>query len=137
MQKPSRDGVALAYEDVGEGSPMVFVHGWSRDHTFFEAQVEQFSRAHRTVAVDLRGHGESDSPHQEYTMAGFADDVAWLCEELRWSGQSSSAQHGRRDRPSACTTASSRAICSRRSSWSPPMRPSSPMPAARRSRRHD
>src|SRR5437870_5799838 len=45
MQKPSRDGVALAYEDVGEGSPMVFVHGWSRDHTFFDAQVEQFSRA--------------------------------------------------------------------------------------------
>jgi pimeloyl-ACP methyl ester carboxylesterase len=32
--------------------------------------------------VDLRGHGESDAPHQDYTMAVFADDLAWLCTEL-------------------------------------------------------
>jgi pimeloyl-ACP methyl ester carboxylesterase len=83
MQKLSRDGVALAYEERGQGGPpMLFVHGWSCNHTHFQAQVEQFSRAHRTIAVDLRGFGESDSPHQEYTMAGFADDLAWLCEQL-------------------------------------------------------
>jgi pimeloyl-ACP methyl ester carboxylesterase len=34
------------------------------------------------VAVDLRGHGASDKPHQEYTVEGFADDVAWLCSQL-------------------------------------------------------
>jgi pimeloyl-ACP methyl ester carboxylesterase len=34
------------------------------------------------VSVDLRGHGRSDAPHQDYTMAAFADDLAWLCAEL-------------------------------------------------------
>jgi pimeloyl-ACP methyl ester carboxylesterase len=84
MQKLSRDGVALAYEEVGRGSPpIIFVHGWSCDHTHFQPQVEQFSRQHRTIAVDLRGFGESDAPHQDYTMAAFADDLAWLCGQLR------------------------------------------------------
>ena len=41
-----------------------------------------FSRSHRCVAVDLRGHGESDAPEQEYTIEGFADDVAAVCDEL-------------------------------------------------------
>ena len=83
MQKISRDGVALAYEERGHGNPpMIFVHGWSCDHRYFAPQVERFSQDHRTVAVDLRGHGISDDPHQEYTMSAFADDIAWLCREL-------------------------------------------------------
>jgi pimeloyl-ACP methyl ester carboxylesterase len=83
MQTISRDGVALAYEERGQGSPpLVFVHGWSCDHRYFAPQVEHFSQRHRTVAVDLRGHGVSDAPRQEYTMSAFADDVAWLCREL-------------------------------------------------------
>jgi pimeloyl-ACP methyl ester carboxylesterase len=32
--------------------------------------------------VDLRGHGQSDKPEQEYSMAVFADDLAWMCKEL-------------------------------------------------------
>jgi pimeloyl-ACP methyl ester carboxylesterase len=32
--------------------------------------------------VDLGGHGQSEQPQQEYTIAGFADDLAWLCGEL-------------------------------------------------------
>jgi len=37
---------------------------------------------HRVVAVDLRGHGQSDKPHETYTMQLFADDLAFLREEL-------------------------------------------------------
>jgi pimeloyl-ACP methyl ester carboxylesterase len=77
------DGIALAYEEVGSGSPPVlFVHGWACDRTYFGPQVAHFSRAHRVLAVDLRGHGESDKPRQDYTMASFADDLAWLCGQL-------------------------------------------------------
>src|SRR5262249_40288319 len=32
--------------------------------------------------VDRRGHGASDKPIQEYSIAGFADDLAWLTAEL-------------------------------------------------------
>ncbi len=39
-------------------------------------------KTRRTVAVDLRGHGASDAPPQEYTVASFADDLLWQCREL-------------------------------------------------------
>lgn len=45
-------------------------------------QLECFARTRRVVAVDLRGHGRSDAPEQEYEIPGFAQDVAWLCGEL-------------------------------------------------------
>ncbi|HVN84159.1 MAG TPA: alpha/beta hydrolase [Candidatus Binatia bacterium] len=84
MRRVSRDGVALCYEAVGAGAPaLLFVHGWCCDHTYFAPQVDYFLRTHRIVAVDLRGHGESDKPQQDYTMPAFADDLAWLCEQLR------------------------------------------------------
>jgi pimeloyl-ACP methyl ester carboxylesterase len=79
----NRDGVRLAYEDHGsDNPPMLFIHGWCCDHTHFAPQVVHFSRDHRVIAVDLRGHGASDKPKQEYTMPGFADDMAWLCDQL-------------------------------------------------------
>jgi pimeloyl-ACP methyl ester carboxylesterase len=46
-------------------------------------QFEHFRRAHRVIAVDLRGHGQSDKPQQDYTLAAFADDLAWLCGQLQ------------------------------------------------------
>lgn len=83
MEKLDRDGVALAYEDLGQGDPpIVLVHGWTCDHTYFAPQAEHFQHNHRVIAVDLRGHGESDRPHQDYTMSLFADDLAWLCRQL-------------------------------------------------------
>ena len=78
-----RDGVRLSYLDAGSGSPaLLFVHGWCCDHSFWRDQIGAFAPHHRTVAVDLRGHGESDTPDQDYTIGGFAEDVAWLCQEL-------------------------------------------------------
>ena len=91
VQHMNRDGTALAYEDTGAGDPpFVFVHGWTCNHTHFAPQVEHFGRQHRTVAVDLRGHGASAAPEQDYTISGFADDVAWLCEQLGVARRSSS-----------------------------------------------
>ena len=84
MRSLRRDGVALFYEEAGGGEPPVLlVHGWCCDHTYFAPQVEHFAgRGHRVVAVDLRGHGKSDKPHQSYTMEVFADDLAWICEQI-------------------------------------------------------
>ncbi len=84
MRELIRDGVKLCFEEAGSGAPpLVFVHGWTCDHSFFAPQFDHFKRAHRVIAVDLRGHGESDKPQQDYTIAAFADDLKWLCAELR------------------------------------------------------
>lgn len=70
------------YEDAGSGSPpMLFVHGIG-NHTHFAAQVDYFSRSHRVVAPDLPGFGESDAPERDYSIKAFAEDIAWLCDEL-------------------------------------------------------
>ncbi|MFQ5895719.1 MAG: tRNA epoxyqueuosine(34) reductase QueG, partial [Nitrospinota bacterium] len=51
-------GVELFYLDRGEGVPILWVHGYSLDHTMWEPQVEALSDC-RHIAPDLRGHGET------------------------------------------------------------------------------
>ena len=82
----NRDGVRLAHFEVGSEAPrsppLVLVNGWTGDHGIFTPQISHFGKYRRVVAVDLRGHGASDAPEQEYTMAGFADDIARQCAQL-------------------------------------------------------
>ncbi len=78
-----RDGVALAYDDAGSGyPPLVFLHGAAGNRRCWHQQVPRFSSAHRVVAVDLRGHGESDAPSERYTVRLFAEDLASTCMQL-------------------------------------------------------
>ena len=78
----TRDGVKLYYEDAGTGPAIVFVHGWCCNHKHFARQFEHFGKTHRVLSLDLRGHGDSDKPLEDYTMPLFADDVAFVCHEL-------------------------------------------------------
>ena len=83
MQSLNRNGANLAYQEAGSGAaPILLVHGFCGNHAHLAPQFDYFRRNHRVVAVDRRGHGESDKPEQPYTIEGFADDLAWLCREL-------------------------------------------------------
>ena len=72
-------GARLAYDVAGAGDPpMIFVHGWCCDRSYFAPQVRHFSASHAVVTVDLRGHGESGGPEPgpgAYDIAVLADDV--------------------------------------------------------------
>jgi len=79
----NRDGVKLAYLDTGAGDPpLLFVHGWCCNHTYWRDQIPEFAQRHRVVAVDLRGCGESNKPDQDYTIETFRTDAAWLTREI-------------------------------------------------------
>ena len=83
MQQKVRDGVPLAFDDnETSNSALVLIHGWGCDHTVLLRQQAFFAETHRVINLDLRGHGESGSPEQIYSVAQFADDVEWLCHEL-------------------------------------------------------
>jgi pimeloyl-ACP methyl ester carboxylesterase len=75
--------VEIRYEVAGRGEPaLVFVHGWSCDRSYWRAQMDHFASAHRVVALDLGGHGESGLARESWTMAAFGDDVRAVVEEL-------------------------------------------------------
>jgi pimeloyl-ACP methyl ester carboxylesterase len=79
-----RDDVTLGYEDTGTGDPaLLLIHGWATQRSIFGPLVAAMSQAHRVVAVDLRGYGESDAPMQDYSVEGYADDVAWMAAALQ------------------------------------------------------
>lgn len=83
MKTLVRDGVRLCYTESGtNAAPIVFVHGWCCDSSYFAPQAAHFSARHRVVSIDQRGFGASDKPAQDYTIEGFADDLAWICSEL-------------------------------------------------------
>ncbi len=90
MPYVKRDGLSLYYEQQGSGDPpLVFVHGWCCDHTFFQPQFDHFKASHVVTTLNLRGCGKSDRPEQGYDIPTLADDVAWLCRELGFRSLSS------------------------------------------------
>ncbi len=78
----AEDGVRIAYEIAGEGEPVVLVHGFASDRVQnwkAPGWYDTLTRAgRRVVALDFRGHGESDKPHDatSYGDLMFADIVA-------------------------------------------------------------
>ena len=79
----SRDGVRLAFEVHGAGTPtLVFVHGWSCDRRYWRGQLRPLAARYQTVAVDLAGHGQSGVGRRSWTMAAFGEDVVAVVEQL-------------------------------------------------------
>ena len=72
------DGVELHYEDVGEGTPLVFVHEYAGDHRAWEPQLRFFARRYRCVAFSARGYPPSAVPADPaaYSQDRATDDIA-------------------------------------------------------------
>ncbi len=75
------DGTALAYDDSGEGTPVVFLHGITMDRASWAPVVERLSDELRCVNVDLPGHGGSPRTGA-YDVFSQADVVARFIGEL-------------------------------------------------------
>lgn len=78
-------GIRLAYDDEGSGLPLVFLHAFPLNRSMWTPQVTALSTQFRTIAVDLRGHGESDAPLWSFPLDQYADDVAVLLDHLNIS----------------------------------------------------
>ncbi len=88
MPTASVNGVDLSYERHGDsGEPLVLVHGYTGDITDWRYQVPDFSRTHRLLIFDLRGHGRSQAPHDRavYGILQMADDVEALAAHAGFS----------------------------------------------------
>jgi len=77
--------VRLYYEEVGMGTPIVFVHEYADDLYGWEAQVRYFSRRYRCIAFNARGYPPSDVPREvaKYSQRIATDDIASVMRHLR------------------------------------------------------
>ena len=66
--------------------PLLFVHGFTSDHTDWAPQTTYFAKRHAVAACDLRGHGATPGTPADATPENFAADVAALLAELDWTG---------------------------------------------------
>ena len=70
------NGIQLAYDDTGEGFPVILIHGFPLCRKMWRPQINKLPPAGcRVIAPDLRGFGESDAPDGPYSMEMFADDI--------------------------------------------------------------
>lgn len=74
--------VDLTFRVVGEGMPVVLLHGTSANHAVWEPVAEALASRARVVSLDQRGHGRSDKPKVGYDGVSFADDVISLLDAL-------------------------------------------------------
>ena len=58
----TNDGVKLYFEEVGEGTSIIFVHEFAGDFRSWEPQVRHFSRKYRCIVFNARGYPPSDVP---------------------------------------------------------------------------
>ena len=78
-----RNGVRIYTQDWGVGKTIVFVHGWPYSHAMFDYQTLPLTRAgFRTVAIDLRGFGQSDKPFNGNDFDTWADDIGKVIRAL-------------------------------------------------------
>jgi len=73
--------IEIGFDDEGDGPGLVLLHGYPFNRSLWHDQLIAFRGAHRVIAPDLRGHGETDSTPT--SMAGMAQDVAALMTALR------------------------------------------------------
>lgn len=89
MQNFSSDGVQIAYEDAGEGPPVLLIHGFGSNHAVNWQATGWIGKLHeagrRTIAMDVRGHGRSAKLYESgaYSPAVMADDAARLLDHLK------------------------------------------------------
>lgn len=83
MATTTIDGRTIHYTDAGAGAPpLLLVHGYGGNLHHFDAQVPALQQAHRVVAVDRSGHGQSDTPAADLTVDLYAGELAALCLDL-------------------------------------------------------
>ena len=79
--------------EIGEGPPLVFIHGLAGSWQNWLEQLPGFAQDHRVIAVDLPGFGASPMPRDEISISGYARILDGLCEALgiesaAWVGNS-------------------------------------------------
>ena len=76
------NGIELAYQVVGEGEPLILLHGGFGSVEMFGANVELLAAGRQVIGVDLQSHGRSPAADRPMRFETMADDIAALIRSL-------------------------------------------------------
>lgn len=75
--------VEINYYKQGKGdTTLLFLHGWCIDKTYWDNQLNYFSKEYNTLAIDLSGFGKSTANRQNWTIEEYAEDVNSFIDSL-------------------------------------------------------
>jgi pimeloyl-ACP methyl ester carboxylesterase len=75
-------GASVSYAEIGEGEPILFVHGLAGCWRNWLENLPHFGRTHRAIALDLPGFGESPMPSWPIDMPAYGRLLHDFCEKL-------------------------------------------------------
>ena len=76
------DGTPANVIELGDGPPLLFVHGLSGRWQNWLENIPHFARTRRVIAVDLPGFGASPMPREPISIPGYARFLERLCDAL-------------------------------------------------------
>ena len=84
MARVTVNGIGLNVEILGDGVPLLLLHGFTGSAASWDAHIPQLAQVARVVAVDLIGHGSSDAPADpaRYTIAHAVADLLSLLDRV-------------------------------------------------------
>jgi len=82
MQKADVNGIQLAYDRRGKGTPLVLLHGYPLDHHLWDEVVPLLEDTFDLILPDLRGFGGSSTVDSFSAMEDYASDIAELLDQL-------------------------------------------------------
>ncbi len=73
----------MAFLDSGApGLPLLFLHGTGCDSTDWEPVIERLPSSQRNIALDFRGHGQSNVPVEPFTLDSLGDDILYFIDTI-------------------------------------------------------
>ena len=76
------NGHRLHYRTAGRGPVILLIHGIAGSGATWKRLLQPLARGHRVIALDLLGHGLSDKPRGDYSLAGHASVVRDFLDAL-------------------------------------------------------
>lgn len=73
----------LYYENIGNGKPLVFLHGFLENHKIWIRLQNDLKQHYQIITIDLPGHGNSENLRDIYTMEEMAEEVIDVLDELK------------------------------------------------------
>lgn len=78
---PTND-IQLYYESHGAGAPLLLLHGYTGSSHQWQPYISAFAQHFRVIVPDLRGHGRSLDPTDQFTLAQATQDILALLDHL-------------------------------------------------------